>query len=393
VIEEAHRLLRNSSEGPAAAAVDLFASMLAEIRAYGEGVLVVEQIPAKLLPDVVKNTALKVMHRLPARDDRDLVGAAMNLSPEQSDAVVALRLGVAAVAMDGDDRPLLVGVTGGMKRESPGSASSEVPLAGRRSLQCSSECRDRPCTLGEIEVAAEIATRPVNVMVAEAVAVSVIRGDEPPRPRGHVLDRWPPPGRARSCAVAQLADRAAAARRFAVHPWVDGDDLAERIRSVLSALVDGSELPGGEPERWRAGVHRWGWVRKELRQAVAGIGDPELDCPPHPDTAQWLELGLRLDGRTLRAQLAELEMDPAFAFGVMGVAAGDVERSGLAAAVVEIGGARTIGGLLRSLRHACDVTGDERFVYDLKLAIDPDHDRLASGAAAESRQPTESEGT
>jgi len=32
--------------------------------------VVAEQIPAKLVPDVVKNTALKVLHRLPASDDR-----------------------------------------------------------------------------------------------------------------------------------------------------------------------------------------------------------------------------------------------------------------------------------------------------------------------------------
>ena len=47
--------------------MELFASLLAEIRAYGEGVIVVEQIPSKISADVIKNTALKVMHRLPAQ--------------------------------------------------------------------------------------------------------------------------------------------------------------------------------------------------------------------------------------------------------------------------------------------------------------------------------------
>src|SRR6478672_5561188 len=52
VIEEAHRLLRAGREGRASAhAVELFASMLAEIRAYGEGLVIAEQIPAKLVPD------------------------------------------------------------------------------------------------------------------------------------------------------------------------------------------------------------------------------------------------------------------------------------------------------------------------------------------------------
>src|SRR6185369_13065314 len=108
VVEEAHRLLKRALRGPAAGAVELFAALLAEIRAYGEGVVVVEQIPAKLAPDVVKNTALKIMHRLPAQDDRIAVGGAMNLGARQSEQVVALPPGRAAVAVDGMDRPVLV---------------------------------------------------------------------------------------------------------------------------------------------------------------------------------------------------------------------------------------------------------------------------------------------
>ena len=84
VIEEAHRLLRQpppgTGAGPAAQATEMFADLLAEIRAYGEGLVIAEQIPAKLIPDVIKNTAVKIVHRLPARDDRDTVGATMNLT-------------------------------------------------------------------------------------------------------------------------------------------------------------------------------------------------------------------------------------------------------------------------------------------------------------------------
>ncbi|MGH3126077.1 MAG: ATP-binding protein, partial [Streptosporangiaceae bacterium] len=93
VIEEAHRLLRAGRDGAGAHAVELFASLLAEIRAYGEGIVIAEQIPSKLVPDVVKNTALKVLHRLPASDDRQVVGAAMNLDEDQSRQVVSLRPG------------------------------------------------------------------------------------------------------------------------------------------------------------------------------------------------------------------------------------------------------------------------------------------------------------
>ncbi|MEV1198918.1 ATP-binding protein, partial [Microbispora rosea] len=118
VIEEAHRLLRDrGSQRASTHAVELLAGMLAEIRAYGEGIIVAEQIPTKLVSDVVKNTALKVVHRLPAEDDRALVGAAMNLSEDQSRQVVSLQPGFAAVFADGMDRPLRVQVPLGEDRE------------------------------------------------------------------------------------------------------------------------------------------------------------------------------------------------------------------------------------------------------------------------------------
>ena len=44
----------------------MFADLLAEVRAYGEGLVIAEQIPAKLIPDAIKNTAVKIVHRLPA---------------------------------------------------------------------------------------------------------------------------------------------------------------------------------------------------------------------------------------------------------------------------------------------------------------------------------------
>src|SRR5215475_11758368 len=148
VIEEAHRLLRAGREGRASAhAVELFASMLAEIRAYGEGLVIAEQIPAKLAADVVKNTALKVMHRLPARDDRDLVGAAMNLDEEQSRQVVSLPPGVAAVFADGMDRPVRVRVPFGGDREAA-APGPPPPLVARRSPACGPVCTgERACTL------------------------------------------------------------------------------------------------------------------------------------------------------------------------------------------------------------------------------------------------------
>ena len=123
MVEEAHRLLRRPEPGgPAAAgaaahAVELFAGLLAEIRAYGEGLVIAEQIPARLVPDVIKNTAVKITHRLPAADDREAVGATMNATPRQSRYLVTLPPGQAAVFSDGMDFPVLVQVKDGTERE------------------------------------------------------------------------------------------------------------------------------------------------------------------------------------------------------------------------------------------------------------------------------------
>ena len=121
VIEEAHRLLRQpppgTGDGPAAQATEMFADLLAEVRAYGEGLMIAEQIPAKLIPDAIKNTAVKIVHRLPAADDRDAVGATMNLTAAQSQYLVTLPPGEAAVHADGMDYPLLARMPDGTARE------------------------------------------------------------------------------------------------------------------------------------------------------------------------------------------------------------------------------------------------------------------------------------
>ncbi|MBA3944185.1 MAG: ATP-binding protein [Herpetosiphonaceae bacterium] len=115
LIEEAHRLLQNVSTAqeseaanPRGKAVESFANMLAEIRAYGQGVLIAEQIPSKLTPDAIKNTNLKILHRTVAADEREVMAGAMNLSDAQKQAVTTLLTGQAVVFAEGADRPYLV---------------------------------------------------------------------------------------------------------------------------------------------------------------------------------------------------------------------------------------------------------------------------------------------
>lgn len=84
-------------------AVQMFSSLIAEIRAYGQGFVIAEQLPSLLSAEVVKQTGLKVVHRLTPRDDRDLVGDAMNLSDPQKDALSVLSTGEAVAFMEGMD--------------------------------------------------------------------------------------------------------------------------------------------------------------------------------------------------------------------------------------------------------------------------------------------------
>ena len=117
VVEEAHRLLRAVPEtvGTETAnsrgkLVEAFCNILAEFRAYGEGIVVVDQIPEKLAPDVVKNTNLKIVHRLVAEGDRKLVGGAMNLTEAQQKFLATLRPGQAVVYAETREYPYLVQV-------------------------------------------------------------------------------------------------------------------------------------------------------------------------------------------------------------------------------------------------------------------------------------------
>lgn len=103
LIEEAHRLLSRPEPGDKAAAmaVEAFADMLAEVRKYGAGLIIADQIPAKLIPDIIKNTHSKIVHRLFAEDDRRAMGEAMMMDDEQRAFLPNLGTGEAVIFCGG----------------------------------------------------------------------------------------------------------------------------------------------------------------------------------------------------------------------------------------------------------------------------------------------------
>jgi hypothetical protein len=118
VVEEAHRLLANVSTqvseemaNPRGQAVETFSNLLSEIRAYGQGVIIADQVPVRLAPDVMKNTNLKIAHRVVSADDREALAGAMAMDERQAKALASLEVGEAAVFSGGDDAPLLIRVS------------------------------------------------------------------------------------------------------------------------------------------------------------------------------------------------------------------------------------------------------------------------------------------
>jgi uncharacterized protein len=317
--------------------------MLAEIRAYGEGIVIAEQIPAKLVPDAVKNTALKVMHRLPARDDRDVVGATMNLDDAQSRQVVSMLPGEAAVFADGMDRPVRVRVPYDPARERQAAVAARRPadpdpvLAGtvpagtvpagtvpagtvpagtvpagtvlaaggaappaRRSAACGRLCTsERACTLVEIRSAEMLDAAPEDAWLrvwAEVYVLSYLTNRPRPRVPVPLRERWAGlDRRRRECLLAFALDRALRGREQALRTSFDPRDLAaacaEHAAGMLAGGKGAATMPG---PMWVIPQLRW---LHELERVCPLDGQAPDPFGPAP------KLDYALDGLAGRADV------------------------------------------------------------------------------------------
>lgn len=120
VVEEAHNVLENvASNGTSEdntsgdsryKAVQAFSLMLSEIRALGEGLIIVDQSPEKLAPDAMRNTNLHIAHQLRDSTDREAIARAMIMDEEQRDYLGKLTPGSAALFMTGLQKATFVKV-------------------------------------------------------------------------------------------------------------------------------------------------------------------------------------------------------------------------------------------------------------------------------------------
>ncbi|MEV0730626.1 ATP-binding protein [Polymorphospora sp. NPDC050346] len=308
VIEEAHRLLRRPDQpGPAAHAVELFAALLAEVRAYGEGLVIAEQIPAKLVPDVIKNTAVKIIHRLPAQDDRDAVGAASNLTDMQSRYLVTLPPGTAAVFADAMDHPILAVMPDGTSIEAGAEAGQPHPattLIGAPLPGCPASCSVDPCDMRTMARAHRLLKKEPRIVAwAELAVIGHLGGMPAPTPipaMRTALGEIEP--RLLDCAVRHAVDAAVIARsaplahthsprEFAAH-------VAAELRAQVAPVVKARCID--EPDRWLAGCFRWNLVHL----ALLDLNSQQPNAGRHPDSDVWeTRYGQPITGVNCREQL------------------------------------------------------------------------------------------
>lgn len=114
VLEEAHHLLRRTSDAQSAEgsnlqgkSVEMITNGIAEMRTYGEGFIIADQSPNLLDPSAIRNTNTKIIMRLPDAADRALVGASVGLNEEQLKEISKLETGVAVVYQNNWLEPVL----------------------------------------------------------------------------------------------------------------------------------------------------------------------------------------------------------------------------------------------------------------------------------------------
>ncbi len=109
--EEAHNLIGPSSEATQnngnakVASTKFIVDMLAEVRALEESIIIADQLPTALAPQVTKNTSLKIGLRITAQDDREMLASTMSADGVQLEQMALFRPGHALCLYEGVQKP------------------------------------------------------------------------------------------------------------------------------------------------------------------------------------------------------------------------------------------------------------------------------------------------
>ncbi|MDV3293749.1 MAG: ATP-binding protein [Nitrososphaerales archaeon] len=84
--------------------------MISELRKFGEAMLFVAQFPTQVASELIKNSGVRVVHRIAWPEDVALIGDSLILTKEQRDHITKLQVGEAVVSLTRIQRPILVQV-------------------------------------------------------------------------------------------------------------------------------------------------------------------------------------------------------------------------------------------------------------------------------------------
>jgi hypothetical protein len=140
VIEEAHRLMPESqsngyvSEGRGrASASEDFSNLLSEVRGYGEGIIIAEQIPTSLVKSAVGNTYTKIMHWIEDATSFEMFSEILNLNEQQRNHVRTFESGF-AVIRDSYGHPVQVRVPSPKESSEPDDDEIASAMVYKRKL-------------------------------------------------------------------------------------------------------------------------------------------------------------------------------------------------------------------------------------------------------------------
>lgn len=159
--EEAHNLIGPITESPDGVSVNpkisatkYLVKMLAEVRALGEGIVIADQLPTVMAPEVLKNTGLKIGHRITAQDDRELLGGTMSATVDQLEEQGTFQTGEALIFYEGLMKPYKMRMhewekgTSGSKYDSPSNQQmyermKDLPMYIRQISNSSDTIQDK----------------------------------------------------------------------------------------------------------------------------------------------------------------------------------------------------------------------------------------------------------
>jgi len=87
--------------------------MISELRKFGESMLFVAQFPSQVASEVIKNSGVRIFHRVSWAEDLKLIRDSLSMTPEQVAYISSLGVGEAVVSLSRLQKPVLVQVDPG----------------------------------------------------------------------------------------------------------------------------------------------------------------------------------------------------------------------------------------------------------------------------------------